>query len=158
VIPEKVRRVLREHSLTAIEFETGATPTAPLAAGALGVDVGQIVKSLLFVGKNGSFYMVLVPGDRKVSSSMLKRAIGVKSRMATAVETERATGFSPGGVCPFGVRGILILLDVHLKVHRTIYPAAGTDASGVPMTFEQLKSITGGEEFDLSVPDERARP
>jgi prolyl-tRNA editing enzyme YbaK/EbsC (Cys-tRNA(Pro) deacylase) len=158
VIPEKVRRVLQEHSLTAIEFETGTTPTAPMAAEALGVDVGQIVKSLLFVGKNGSFYMVLCPGDRKVSSSRLKRVIGVKSRMATAEETAQATGFLPGGVCPFGIHGIAVLLDAHLKVHRIIYPAAGTDASGVPMTFEQLKYVTKGEEFDLSVSDERVQP
>lgn len=158
MIPEKVQRVLQEHSLAAIEFETGSTPTAPMAARALGVDVARIAKSLLFVAKNGSFYMVLCPGDRKVSSSRLKRVIGVKARMATSTETVEATGFLPGGVYPFGIHGIAVLLDVHLKMHRTIYPAAGTDASGVPMTFEQLKTVTGGKEFDLCVPDERVRP
>jgi len=151
MIPDKVQKVLEEHDLKAIEFDAGSTPTAPLAAKALGVEVGQIAKSLLFIGKNGKYYMVLCPGDRKVSGSKLKGAIGVKSRMANASETHSATEFLPGGVCPFGIEGIEILLDIHLKSHATIYPAAGTDASGVPMTFDQLQEISKGRVCDLTV-------
>jgi prolyl-tRNA editing enzyme YbaK/EbsC (Cys-tRNA(Pro) deacylase) len=151
MIPSKVQKLLEEHDLKAIEFKAGSTPTAPLAAKALGVEVGQIAKSLLFIGKNGKYYMVLCSGDRKVSGSKLKWVIGVKSRMANAEEIRSATGFSPGGVCPFGVEGIDVLLDKHLNVHETIYPAAGTDASGVPMTFEQLKEISKGRVCDLTV-------
>jgi prolyl-tRNA editing enzyme YbaK/EbsC (Cys-tRNA(Pro) deacylase) len=151
MIPDTVQKVLEMHNLRAIEFEAGSTPTATLAAKALCVEVGQIAKSLLFIGKNGRYYMVLCPGDRKVSGSKLKGAIGVKSKMANAAETQSATGFFPGGVCPFGIEGIEILLDVHLKSYSIIYPAAGTDASGIPMTFEQLKEITKGRVCDLTV-------
>jgi len=152
MIPDKVKKVLEVYNLKAIEFEAGSTPTAPLAAKALGVTVGQIAKSLLFHGKNGRFYLVMCPGDRKVSSSKLKQAIGVKSRMSTKEETLSTTGFLPGGVCPFGIQGIDILLDEHLMEYETIYPAAGTDASGVPMTFNQLREITKGRVADLTVP------
>jgi prolyl-tRNA editing enzyme YbaK/EbsC (Cys-tRNA(Pro) deacylase) len=151
MIPEKVQKVLETHHLKAIEFEMGSTPTAPLAAQALCVTVGQIAKSLLFRGKNGRFYLVVCPGDRKISSSKLKQAIGVKSRMTTPDETLSATDYLPGGVCPFATQGIDILLDEHLGEYETIYPAAGTDASGVPMTFEQLKEITRGRVADLTV-------
>ncbi len=151
MIPEKVQRILDQYDLKVIQFEKGTTPTAPLAAKALGVTVGQIAKSLLFVSREKKFFMVVCPGDRKVSSSRLKSFIGVKTRMADASETFKATGFNPGGVCPFGVNEIPILLDKHLKLFDTIYPAAGTDSTGVPMTFEQLKSITGAREYDLTL-------
>jgi prolyl-tRNA editing enzyme YbaK/EbsC (Cys-tRNA(Pro) deacylase) len=154
MIPEKVQKVLKQNSLEAIEFEQGSTPTAPLAARALGVSVGQIAKSLLFVGKNKRYYLVVCPGDRKVSSSKLKNAVNIKTRMSNSEETLQATGYLPGGVCPFGIEGIEILLDRHLQRHETIYPAAGTDASGVPMTFDVLENITGGRICDLTVPVE----
>jgi prolyl-tRNA editing enzyme YbaK/EbsC (Cys-tRNA(Pro) deacylase) len=150
VIPEKVRAILDAHGLRAIEFEEGSTPTAVLAAEKLGVKVGNIAKSLMFIGRDGRYFLVVCPGDRRVSNGKLKAAIGVKARMAGAEEVRRLTGFPPGGVCPFGVRGMDILLDEHLGEYGTIYPAAGTDASGVPISFEQLKRITGGRVFDLT--------
>ncbi|MGA2379987.1 MAG: YbaK/EbsC family protein [Spirochaetia bacterium] len=145
MIPEKVRAILDAHGLAAKEFAPGSTATSALAARQLGVTVGQIAKSLLFIGKDGRFFMVVCPGDRRLSNSRLKAVTGVKSRLASAEEARGATGFGPGGVCPFGVdRGIALFIDRSLSGYRTIYPAAGTDSSGVPMTFDQLVAITGG--------------
>jgi len=150
MIPENVRKVLDAHGLAAAEFEAGSTATSVLAAQKLGVTVGQIAKSLLFIGKDGRYFMVLCPGDRKLSSGKLKAAVGVKSRMANAEEALAATGFGPGGVCPFGIPdGIAVYIDRSLSRFATIFPAAGTDSSGVPMTFEQLVSITGGTVGDF---------
>jgi len=152
VIPERVSRVLALHGLAAVEFEPGSTATSQLAAERLGVLVGQIAKSLLFLGKDGRHAMLLCPGDRKASSAKLKAALGVKTRMARRDETLAATGFEPGGVCPFGIDdNIRILLDESLSQYKTIYPAAGTGASGVPMTFAQLAAITGGSVGDFTV-------
>ncbi len=128
-------------------------PTAPLAAARIGVGVGQIAKSLLFLGKDGRHALLVCPGDHKVSSSKMKTALGFKTRMANAEETLNATGFEPGGVCPFGIPGsIPVLVDRALAQYERIYPAAGTDSSGVPMTFEQLLAITGGSVGDFTVP------
>ena len=155
MIPEKVIRVLAAHGLRAVEFKPGSTATSQLAAEQLSVMVGQIAKSLLFLGKDGRYFMLLCPGDRKVSSSKLKAALGVKTRMARYEETLSATGFEPGGVCPFGIDGrIQILIDESLAQYQTIYPAAGTSASGVPMTFAQLISITGGQVGDFTASEE----
>ena len=155
MIPEKVSRVLAVHGLTAVELEPGSTATSQLAAERLGVLVGQIAKSLLFLGKDGRHAMLLCPGDRKASSAKLKAALGVKTRMARRDETLAATGFEPGGVCPFGIDdNIRILLDESLSQYKTIYPAAGTGASGVPMTFAQLVTITGGLVGDFTVAEE----
>ena len=150
MIPERVRTVLAANGLTAKEFAPGSTATSVLAAQQLGVKVGQIAKSLLFVGKDGRFFMVVSPGDRRISSSKLKVVTGVKSRMASAEETLAATGFGPGAVCPFGIdRTISVFIDRSLSAYETIYPAAGTDSSGVPMTFDVLVAITGGNVGDF---------
>jgi len=150
MIPDKVRTVLDAHGLAAKEFAPGSTATSVLAAQQLGVTVGQIAKSLLFVGKDGRYFMVVCPGDRRLSNSRLKAITGVKSRMATAEEALAATGFGPGGVCPFGVDpGITLYIERSLSQYPTIYPAAGTDSSGVPMTFDQLVAITGGTVGDF---------
>ena len=100
MIPDKVRAVLDAHGLRATEFEAGSTATSVLAAQQLGVSVGQIAKSLLFMGKNGKVFMVMAPGDRRLSSAKLKAVTGVKSRMASADEALAATGFGPGRRLP----------------------------------------------------------
>ena len=134
------------HALCALEFEPGSTPTAEAAAQRIGVPVGQIAKSILFKGKDGAFRLVVAAGDRKINSGALKRATGVKHRMASVQETEEATGFLPGGVCPFGLEDtpVTILLDVSLDAYDIVYPAAGTDATGVPLSPGYLRQITGG--------------
>jgi prolyl-tRNA editing enzyme YbaK/EbsC (Cys-tRNA(Pro) deacylase) len=150
MIPEKVRKVLEANDLVPLEFEPGSTPTAELAAARIGVEVSRIAKSLLFKGRDGAYYMVVCPGDKRLASSALKRATGSKLSMTDADETERITGFRPGGVCPFAIEGVEILLDQDLGDYETVYPAAGTDATGVPMTLAQLRAITGGRLVDFS--------
>ena len=150
MISAKVLRVLEAHGLVALEFEPGSTPTAELAARRIGVETARIAKSLLFKDKAGSFHMVVCPGDKRLSSSVLKRVIGSRVSMTDADETERVTGYRPGGVCPFALEGVEILLDRDLELYPTIYPAAGTDATGVPLTFALLAEITGGRIVDLS--------
>jgi len=94
--------------------------------------------------------MIVCPGDRRLSNAKLKSATGVKTRMASAEEALAATGFGPGGVCPFGLaEGVALFLDKSLASYTTIYPAAGTDSSGVAMTFEQLVTVTGGTVGDF---------
>ena len=158
MIPDKVRTVLEAHGLRAVEFEAGSTATSVLAAQQLEVAVGQIAKSLLFMGTGGKLFMVIAPGNRRLSSAKLKSVTGVKSRMASAEEALAATGFVPGGVCPFGIgSSIPVFVDVSLSQYATIYPAAGTDSSGVPMTFDQLVSITGGTVGDFLNNEEEVR-
>ena len=149
MIPEKVQSVLQAHQLSALTFESGSTPTSELAAAKINCDVGQIAKSMLFKGKDGLFRLFVCPGDRRVDNKKLKNFIGVKARMATVDETLLITGFKPGAVCPFGIDGIDIYIDRGLSMYATIYPAAGTDASGVPMTYQQLQTIANADECDI---------
>ena len=96
MISAKVLRVLEAHGLVALEFEPGSTPTAELAARRIGVETARIAKSLLFKDKSGGFHMVVCTGDKRLSSSALKRVIGARVSMTDADETERVTGYRPG--------------------------------------------------------------
>ncbi len=150
MIPEKVREVLERYSLPVLEFEAGSTPTAEMAAERIGVRVGQIAKSILLRGKDGRFFLVVCAGDRKIVSGKMKRLTGVKCSMATSEETLAVTGYPPGGVSPFGLEGVEIFLDESLKEWETVYPAAGNDATGVPVSPAFLQEITGASFAELT--------
>ena len=153
MIPQHIQKILALHGLRPLEFETGSTPTSEMAAERLGVQTSQIAKSILVVGKDGLFRMVVLRGDRKLASGKFKKITGVKHRMATPEETLQQTGLRIGGVCPFGVNGIQIYIDEGLGEHDLIYPAAGTDASGVPMHLKDLIRITNGHVCDVAQND-----
>lgn len=149
MIPDKVKAILDAQGLDVLEFEKGSTPTAESAATRIGVQVGQIAKSLLFKGASGKSVMIVCAGDKKISSGKLKRFCGEKMSMTDAEETFALTGFYPGGVCPFGVDSVPVYIDDSLSVWSKVYPAAGTDSTGVPMTYAQLLSIAEGRRCDL---------
>jgi len=151
MIPEGVRRILEAHGLCAMEFEPGSTPTAETAARRIGVQTGQIAKSILLAGKDGKYRMVILAGDKKLSNAKLKSLFGTHVSMARPDDIFRVTGFRPGGVCPFfDTRGLEVFIDKSLKVYDVVYPAAGTDSSGVPVGFEKLADITGAAVCDVA--------
>jgi prolyl-tRNA editing enzyme YbaK/EbsC (Cys-tRNA(Pro) deacylase) len=151
MIPERVERVLTAHGLHALEFEEGSTPTAATAAEKIGVRVGQIAKSILMKGKDDRYRLFILAGDSKISSGKVKRLAGVKHRMSTTEETEEVTGYRPGGVCPFALPDeVEVYIDEELSRYDTIYPAAGNDATGVPVRYETLRDITGAEECSVA--------
>ncbi len=145
MIPEKVQVCLQSHGLKVLQFEPGSTPTSELAAQKIGVAVGQIAKSMVFKAKDGAFHLVVCAGDKRVCSKRLKQHLGVKARMATAEETYAVTEFKPGGVCPFGVTGATVHIDTSLSHYDQVFPAAGTDSTGVPTSYRQLLEITNGQ-------------
>jgi prolyl-tRNA editing enzyme YbaK/EbsC (Cys-tRNA(Pro) deacylase) len=149
-IPEKVRAALASFGREALEFEAGSTPTVASAAARLGVEPGQIAKSLLFKGKRGDYHMVVCAGDKRISSSRLKLLMGSKPGMTDAAETEAVTGFLPGGVCPFGLREVSVWIDSSLESWPQVYPAAGTDGSAVRMDYASLLEITGGKSCSVA--------
>ena len=150
MIPEDIKSFLDHHDLEAIEFEEGSTPTAETAAAKLCVETGQIAKSILMKGKNGSFFLIVCAGDRRVSTSAMKQLTGTKTRMATVEELSEVLDFKPGEVCPFRPESVPVYIDRSLADWELVYPAAGTDSSGVPITYHRLLAVTGGGECDVT--------
>ena len=97
-----------------------STRTAPEAAAAVGVAVGQIVKSLVF-RRNDEPVMVLCAGDRRVDAKRL----GLRS--ANADQARAATGFAIGGIPPLGhLTELETLIDSSLRRFEIVWCAAGT--------------------------------
>ncbi|SFI14563.1 Cys-tRNA(Pro) deacylase, prolyl-tRNA editing enzyme YbaK/EbsC [Tindallia magadiensis] len=131
-----------------IVFEPGTTKTAQMAADQLGVSVGQIAKSILFLAEETPV-LVVTSGDAKINTSKIKKQLGIKPKMASKEECIEKTGFPPGGVCPFGLTNVQILLDSSMERFDTVYAAAGTSNTAVPITMAQLVEVTGGKVVDV---------
>lgn len=149
---ERVREYLktRDSRLNIIELDED-TSTACLAAQALGTEVGQIAKSILFKTKNNNYFMVVSAGDVKIDNKALKNFIGSRVRMASSEEVHDITGFNIGGVCPFALQTeVPVFLDESLKRYDKVYAAAGSSNTALPISFEQLLQITGGTPANLT--------
>lgn len=129
------------------------TSTSELAAKALGVETGQIAKSLCFVG-DGQPFLVVSVGDRKMDARKLGKQLGHKKvKFADAATVEAATGFLPGGVCPFALTtAIPVYLDQSLFAYDKVYAAAGTGNAITEIVPERLREITGAGIVDASAP------
>jgi len=149
---ERVRVYLQEKNpqLEIIVLEDN-TSTAALAAQALGTEVGQIAKSILFKTKSENYFMVVSAGDVRMDSKAMKEELGEKVRMANADEVLAMTGFNVGGVCPFALHQELpIYLDESLKRYDVVYAAAGTAHTALPISYEELLNITAGRACKFS--------
>ena len=149
---DRVREYLqgKNPQLQIIELDQN-TSTAYLAAQALGLEVGQIAKSILFKTKNDDYFMVVSAGDVKMDNKAIKETVGQRARMANPEEVLMVTGFPIGGVCPFALATeIPIYLDESLLRYDVVYAAAGTANTALPITFQQLQDITGGQPCKFS--------
>lgn len=126
------------------------TKTAADAAAAIGVEVGQIVKSLVFL-VDGAPVMALVAGDNRLDETKLAAACGggVVER-AGADSVRAATGFPIGGVPPFGhATDIPVYVDEDLLRWDVVWAAAGTWTDVFPLAPRDLVRVTAGTVRDL---------
>jgi prolyl-tRNA editing enzyme YbaK/EbsC (Cys-tRNA(Pro) deacylase) len=136
----KLQDRLRERGLdVAVQMLPASTRTAPEAAAAVGCEVGQIVKSLVFM-RDGRPVMVLCAGDRRVAADRL----GL--RAASAEEARAGTGFAIGGIPPLGHdQPLETLIDASLRRFETVWCAAGTPNAVFEADTEALiAAIPGG--------------
>ena len=149
----RVREFLVERGLAdgLIEFGERSTKTCELAAEAVGCEVGQIVKSLVFVA-DGSPVMALVAGDRRGDTEAIAALLGVRRVGVADAETVRsATGYAIGGVSPYDLpEGLTVLVDRSLERFDTLYTAAGTPSSMVCIDAGTLFALMGGHVAPIS--------
>ena len=150
---ERVSAAAREFKLEieVVAFEQ-PTRTAEDAAAAIGCDVGQIVKSLLFLA-DGAPVMALVSGANRLHEGKLARLRGVgrkKGRRADADTTRAVTGFAIGGVAPFGhPQPLPVYVDADLMQYETVWAAAGTPNTVFAVSPADLLRVTDGNVVDL---------
>jgi len=132
-IKRVVEAASRKGATLDIRFTPESTHTAEEAAAAVEADLGQIVKSLVFVAPRPegrlALIICLVSGRNQVDLGLLNAVTGeVAIRPATAREARELTGYSIGGIPPFGHgRDVRILMDEDLGTYQWVWAAAGRD-------------------------------
>jgi prolyl-tRNA editing enzyme YbaK/EbsC (Cys-tRNA(Pro) deacylase) len=127
----------------------GAARTAQDAAAALGVDVGAIANSLIFL-LDGEPVLVLTSGAHRVDTGWLGGRLGGVLRRADAEAVRAATGQPIGGVAPVGHPAPLrTLVDRALATYPVVWAAAGHPNTVFPTTFDELVALTGGSPADV---------
>ncbi|WP_377809205.1 YbaK/EbsC family protein [Azospirillum sp. A29] len=128
-----------------VEHE-GSTRTSEDAANAIGCEVAQIAKSLIFRTKEtGRPVLVVASGANRVDEKAVGRLIGEKIERADPEFVRESTGFAIGGIPPIGhAVPPLVLIDGDLLRLETIWAAAGTPNAVFRLTPADLVSMTGG--------------
>lgn len=149
-MPEATQRVLdaaeRKGIKLDVVFFEQSTHTAEDAARAVGVELGQIVKSLVFVSEDSDGIepcLVLASGANTVDLELLRAVLSEPHiRRATAQEARELTGFAIGGIPPFGhPRPIRTVMDPDLGRFQVVWAAAGTQNAVFSATPNTLRTL-----------------
>lgn len=145
---QKVQAALESHGVACRVIEMKETTrSAQEAAEAVGCQVGQIAKSLVFVGKQSNQpILVIASGPNRVNEKAVSRIIAEPLKMAKADFVREHTGFAIGGVPPTGhLNPLRTFIDADLLKFDVIWAAAGTPNAVFKLKPDELKKITSGE-------------
>ncbi len=149
----KVQDALAAHGLTCRVVELPAsTRTAREAAEAVGCQVGQIVKSLVFRGvRSQRPILVAASGPNRVNEQRLGELVSEPVEKADADFVRAHTGFSIGGVPPVGhTERLETFIDADLLQYDEVWAAAGTPHAVFPLTPAELVQITDGQVVSIT--------
>lgn len=131
------------------EFDS-STKNSALAADVLGCTVGEIAKSVVFLGKGA--VVVVISGDRRVDAGKLASLIGAPVRIATPDEVREMTGYPIGGVPPFPhTGGVVVLPDLSLTRFSHVWAAAGAPNAVFRISPSDLIRLVGRTPVDVAV-------
>ena len=164
-VPAPIQRVLDAAARKGVSLEVRtfdeSTHTAEDAASAVGAELGQIVKSLVFVapGDDGGLEPIicLVSGPNRVDLARLAAVTGEPDvRRATAKEANELTGFVIGGIPPIGhSRPLKVIMDPDLGRYPVVWAAACTDTAVFPVPPATLRLLANASVSPIA--EERRR-
>ena len=131
-------------SYTVVEFDE-STHTAQDAANAIGCDVAQIAKSILFrTAQTGRAVLVITSGRNRVDDKKIRALLGEKIERASAEFVKEMTGFEVGGVPPVAhAHPCTVFIDQDLRAFPTIWAAGGTGNAVFEIGFDELVTASG---------------
>jgi prolyl-tRNA editing enzyme YbaK/EbsC (Cys-tRNA(Pro) deacylase) len=124
--------------------------TAKEAAAALGIEVGQIASSLVFLA-DGEPVLVIASGGHRVDEMQLAMVLEVNTiTKASADDVRKATGFAIGGVAPVGhPHPLRTIVDIALSRYDEVWAAGGHPHYVFPTSYDELLRITAGEAAEI---------
>ncbi len=133
-----------------LEFEE-STHSSAEAAAAIGCDVAQIAKSMMFRAADGRPVLVVASGANRVDEKKVAMLLGQKVKRADPAFVLASTGSPPGGVSPVGHLAVpLTLLDQNLRTFGTVWAAAGSPNAVFALTPDDLVQLTGAVFADVA--------
>lgn len=137
-------------SFTVVEFDE-STHTAQEAADAIGCQLAQIAKSILFRSASGRPVLVITSGTNRVDEKKIRALLGEKIERASPEFVKESTGFEVGGVPPLGHAGpCIVYLDEDLKAYPTLWAAGGTPNAVFEIGFAELAQMSGATVADIA--------
>lgn len=146
-VREALRRLGARGEVRALD---DSARTAREAADALGIEVGQIASSLIFMA-DGEPVLVVASGGHRVDTMQLASILEVsRITKASADEVRRATGFAIGGVAPVGhPEPLRTIVDIALSRYDEVWAAGGHPHYVFPTSYDELLRITAGEAAEV---------
>lgn len=125
-----------------------AARTSQQAADALGIEVGQIAKSLIFRAvPSGRAVLVVAAGDRRVDEARISALLGEAIERATPEFVREHSSFAIGGVAPLAhARSMTTFIDASLRRFDVVWAAGGTPHCVFPIAPAELVRVSGGTE------------
>ncbi len=145
----RIQAILGER-FRVLEFEQ-STHSSAEAAAAIGCDVAQIAKSMMFRAADGRPVLVVASGANRVDEKKVAALLGQKIKRADPAFVLESTGSPPGGVSPVGhLQAPLTLLDQDLRGFETVWAAAGSPNAVFALTPDDLVRLTGASFADVA--------
>jgi prolyl-tRNA editing enzyme YbaK/EbsC (Cys-tRNA(Pro) deacylase) len=131
---------------------TVAARTSQQAADALGIEVGQIAKSLIFrATRSDRAVLVIAAGDRRVDEARIAAHLGEPIGRADPAFVREHAGFAIGGVAPLAhARPMVTFVDTSLRRFDVVWAAGGTPHCVFPLAPDALVRVSGGSEIDVA--------
>ncbi|HUN93693.1 MAG TPA: YbaK/EbsC family protein [Burkholderiaceae bacterium] len=136
----------------AIRHLASSARTAQQAADSLGIEVGQIAKSLIFRAVSSDrAVLVIAAGDRRVDEARVGELLGEPIERAQPEFVRAHSGFAIGGVAPVGhPKPMVTFVDRSLRRFATVWAAAGTPHCVFPIDPASLVRVSGAREADVT--------
>jgi conserved hypothetical protein len=146
-------RTLRELGVEHTEIRHGPVGSVAEAAAVRGIEVRDLVKTIVVRRGDGDYIFVLVPGDREFSWSKLRSLLGVsRLSMPDAAEAKQATGYERGTITPFGATHPWPVFADSAIIGRFISMGGGAHGVGVKLRADDAIAVLGATVADLAAP------
>jgi Cys-tRNA(Pro)/Cys-tRNA(Cys) deacylase len=149
---ERVEASLRDLGIDAGFVRTAPASSAEESASLQGIELSQLLKTIVVRVGEGRYVFVLVPGDRAIDWKKLRKHLGVsRASLPERSEAERITGYSVGTITPFGSLTTLpVILDAAAAGKQTLALGAGERGVNVHMGAVDLESKLGATVADVT--------
>ncbi len=154
IVPTRATEAVAASGVTHRLLEFGQVSSLEEAAEAQGVTPGQVMKSMVVRLEDGSYRIVVVPGDRRIAWKKFRSHVGVKrTSMPDADEAFDVTGYRRGTITPFGADGIDgVLVDAAAMGHDVIAIGGGRSGTTIHLAPSDLVAAVGAEVADVTDP------